>query len=64
MKNAWRILEGKPKGERPLGRPRRRKDDNVRIHLGEMRWDGMGCVNVTQGVFRAEIEPVMIRFME
>jgi hypothetical protein len=30
-RNAYNILTGKPKGKRPLGRPRRRWDDNKRI---------------------------------
>jgi hypothetical protein len=38
-RNAYRILVGKPEGKRPLGRPRRRWVDNIRIDLGE---GGMG----------------------
>jgi hypothetical protein len=40
-KNAYRILEGKSEGKRPLGRPRRRWVDNTRItmDLGEIGWD-------------------------
>jgi hypothetical protein len=33
-RNAYRILVGKPEGKRPLGRPRRRWEDNIRINLG------------------------------
>ena len=29
---------GKPEGRRPLGRPRRRWEDNIRIHLQEVGW--------------------------
>jgi hypothetical protein len=36
MRNAFRILVGMPKGKRPLGRPRRRWEDNIGIHLGEI----------------------------
>jgi hypothetical protein len=36
------ILGGKPDGKRPLGRPRRRWVDNIKIDLREMGWDGMG----------------------
>jgi hypothetical protein len=32
-KSAYRILVGKPEGKRPLGRPRRRWEDNIRIDL-------------------------------
>jgi hypothetical protein len=31
--NAYRILVRKPKGKRPLGRPRRRWVDNIKINL-------------------------------
>jgi hypothetical protein len=42
-RNAYRILVGKPEGKRPLGRPRRRWEDNIKIDLGEitMRWYGL-----------------------
>jgi hypothetical protein len=32
-RNAYRILVGKPEGKRPLGRPRRRWEDNIRMNL-------------------------------
>jgi hypothetical protein len=35
-KNAYRILVGKPEGKRPLGRPRRRRVDNIKMDLGEI----------------------------
>jgi hypothetical protein len=34
--NAYRLLVGKPEGKRPLGRPRRRLVDNIRMDLGEV----------------------------
>jgi hypothetical protein len=40
-RNAYRILVGKPEGKRPLGRPRRRWADNVKIDLRETGWGGM-----------------------
>jgi hypothetical protein len=40
-KNTYRILVGKPEGKRPLGRPRRRWMDNIKIDLRETGWDGM-----------------------
>jgi hypothetical protein len=39
-RNAYRILVGNPEGKRPLGRPRRRRVDNIKMDLRE-RWDGM-----------------------
>jgi hypothetical protein len=37
-KNAYRLLVEKPQGKRPLGRPRRRWVDNIRMDLGEVGW--------------------------
>jgi hypothetical protein len=41
-RNAYRLLVGKPEGKRPLGRPRRRWVDNIRMYLGKV---GRGDVN-------------------
>jgi hypothetical protein len=35
-RNAYRIWVGKPGGNRPLGRPRRRLEDNIKIDLREI----------------------------
>jgi hypothetical protein len=35
-RNAYRIFVGKPEGERPLGRPRRRWVDNIKMDLREI----------------------------
>jgi hypothetical protein len=37
-RNACRILAGKPEGKRPLGRPRRRWVDNIKMDLREIGW--------------------------
>jgi hypothetical protein len=37
---AYRVLVEKPEGNRPLGRPRRRWEDNVKIDLHEVGWWG------------------------
>jgi hypothetical protein len=39
-RGVYRVLVGKPEGKRPLGRPRRRWEDNVRMDLQEV---GCGC---------------------
>jgi hypothetical protein len=39
---------GKPEGRRPLGRPRRRWVDNIKIDLREIVWDGVDWVDLTQ----------------
>ena len=33
----YRVLVGKPEGKRPLGRPRRRREDNIKMDLQEVR---------------------------
>jgi hypothetical protein len=44
-RNAYRLLVRKPEGKRPLGRPRRKLVDNIRMDLGELGWgDWIGLV--------------------
>jgi hypothetical protein len=40
-RNVYRILVGRPEGKRPLGRPRCRWEDNIKMDLREVRWGGM-----------------------
>jgi hypothetical protein len=40
-RNAYRLLVGKPEGKRPLGRPRRRWLDNIRMGWGDVDWIGL-----------------------
>jgi hypothetical protein len=47
-RNAYRILVGKPEGRRPLGRPRRRYVDNIKMDLRGIGWDGMGWIDLAQ----------------
>jgi hypothetical protein len=51
-RNAYRILVGKPEGKRPLGRPRRRWVNNIRIDLGEIGWDGVDWIGTSGGLLR------------
>jgi hypothetical protein len=44
MRNAYNILLGKPEWKRPLGRPRCRCDDNVRIGVREVGCKGVEWV--------------------
>jgi hypothetical protein len=37
-RGAYRILVGRPEGRRPLGRPRRRWEDNIKMDLQEVGW--------------------------
>ena len=44
-RSAFKILAGKPTGERPLGRPRRRWEDNIRMDLKEIGINTRNCVD-------------------
>jgi hypothetical protein len=37
-RGAYRALVGKPDGRRPLGRPRRRWEDNIKMDLRKIKW--------------------------
>jgi hypothetical protein len=39
---------GKPEGKRPLGRPRHRWEDNIKIDLREIGWGGMDWIDLAQ----------------
>jgi hypothetical protein len=41
-RKVYTVLVGKPEGKRPLGRPRRRREDGIRMDLREI---GLGCVD-------------------
>ena len=40
VRGVHRVLVGKPEGKRPLGRPRRRWEDNIKMGLREVRGGG------------------------
>jgi hypothetical protein len=48
-RNAYRLLVGKPEGKRPLGRPRRRWVDNIKMDLVEVGWDDVDWIGLAQG---------------
>jgi hypothetical protein len=60
-RNAYRNLVGKPEGKRPLGRPRRRWEDNIRMYLREIKWGGMDWVDLARDrdQWRALVNTVM-----
>jgi hypothetical protein len=47
MRNAYKILVGKPPGKRPRGRPRRRWEHNIRVNLREGVWEGVDWMHLT-----------------
>jgi hypothetical protein len=47
-RNAYGILEGKPEGKSPPGRPWRRWEDNIKMYLRQVRWGGMDWIHLAQ----------------
>jgi hypothetical protein len=47
-RNACRILVGKPEGKRPLGRPRHRWENNIRMDLRVIGWGGTDWIDLAQ----------------
>jgi hypothetical protein len=47
-RGAYRALVGKPEGRRPLGRPRRRWEDNIEMGLREVGWGGIDWIDLAQ----------------
>jgi hypothetical protein len=60
-RNAYRILVGMPERKRPLGGPRRRWVDNIKIDLREIGWDGMYWIDLAENrdQWRALVNTVM-----
>ena len=47
-RGVYRVLVGKPEGKRPLGRPRHRCEDNIKLDLQEVRCGGMDWIDLAQ----------------
>jgi hypothetical protein len=47
-RNAHRLLVGKPEGKRPLGRPRHKWVNNIRMDLGEVGWCYVAWIGLAQ----------------
>jgi hypothetical protein len=47
-RNAYRVLMAKPEGKRPLGWPRHRSVDNIKVSLRETGWGGMDRIHLAQ----------------
>jgi hypothetical protein len=47
-RGAYRALVGKPEGRSPLGRPRRRWEDNIKMDLREVGWEGADWIYQAQ----------------
>jgi hypothetical protein len=60
-RGVYRVLVGKPAGERPLMRPRRRWEDNTKMDLQEIEFGGMDWIELAQDGdrWRALVDAVM-----
>jgi hypothetical protein len=47
-RNVYMILVGKPEGKGPVGRPRRRWVDNIKLDLRKIGWDGVNWIDMDQ----------------
>jgi hypothetical protein len=60
-RGTYRSLVERSEGRRPLGRPRRRWEDNIKMDLQEMEWGGMDWIDMVQDRdrWRAVVNAVM-----
>jgi hypothetical protein len=65
IRNSYSILVGKPERKRRPARPRRRREDNIRMDLREVVWEGVDWIVLAQDrdKWRALVNTVMnLRF--
>jgi hypothetical protein len=48
MRNVYRVLMENPEGKRPLGRPRHRSEDGIRVDLREIGWGSINWIQLAQ----------------
>jgi hypothetical protein len=48
QRNAYRVLVGNPEGKTPLGKPRRRWEDNIKMDFTEVGWSDMDWMELAQ----------------
>ena len=60
-RDVYRALVGKPEGKRPLGRPRRRWEGNIKMDLQELECESIDWIKLAQdgGRWRALVKAVM-----
>jgi hypothetical protein len=60
-KSFYRLLVGKPEGKRPLGRPRHRWVDDIKMNVGEIGWGDVDLIGLSQNrdKWRALVNAVM-----
>jgi hypothetical protein len=66
-RNMYKVLMGKPEGKRPLGRPKRRWEDGIRMDLREISLGSVDWIQLAQDRerWRAHVNTVMnLRVLE
>jgi len=60
-RGVYRVLVWRPQGKRPLGRPRRRWEDNIKMDFSEIRIDGADWIQLAldRAQWRACVNTVM-----
>jgi hypothetical protein len=60
-RSAYRISVGKPEGKRPLGRPKCRWEDSIKMDLREIGWGGMDWIDLAEDMdqWKALVNTVM-----
>jgi hypothetical protein len=60
-RGVYRVLVGRPEGKRPLGRPRRRWEDNIKMDLREIGIDGVNWIRLAQDTvgWRALVDTII-----
>jgi hypothetical protein len=48
-RKVYKVFVRKPEGKKPLGRPRRRWDDGIRMNLREIGWESVEWIHLAQG---------------
>jgi hypothetical protein len=56
-KKTFKMLVGKPEGKRPLGKPRCRLEDNIRMDIWEIGWEVVDWIHLAQD--RAQWQALM-----
>jgi hypothetical protein len=61
MRDAYKVLMGKPEGKRPRGRPRHQWEDNIKMDHQEVRWGDVDWIDLAQdrNMWRAVVNAVM-----
>ena len=62
-RGAYRVYVGRPEGKRPLGRPRRRRDNSIEMALQEVGWEGIDWTDLAQDRDRCRAFVNMVMYL-